>query len=319
MNTPHMIKLHGEIPQESKGLRLDQAVAKLFPEHSRARIQNWIKKDRLLLDDKSAKIRQKIMGGEKITVEAELPKEVSWDPEAIDLNIIYEDEDLLILNKPPGLVVHPAAGNFKGTLLNALLHHTPELVHIPRAGIVHRLDKDTTGIMMVAKTLEAHTFLVAQLKKRRVKREYEAIVQGVMTAGGTIDAPIARHRQARTKMAVVRTGKPAITHYRIIKKFPHHTHIRVNLETGRTHQIRVHMAYNHFPLVGDKTYGGRLSIPKNCPESLKQALQHFPRQALHAKQLTLTHPRSKETCAWSAPLPEDMQALLGVLDGAHFP
>lgn len=312
-STNPSIHLDAEIPAESHGQRLDQAVANLFPEHSRSRIQNWIKLGQLQIDGKTAKTKDKVKGGETIIIHAPMPKEVSFAPEPIRLNIVHEDESLLILNKPAGLVVHPAAGNLDGTLLNALLHHAPSLESIPRAGIVHRLDKDTTGIMMVAKTLEAHTFLVNQLQERLVSREYETIIQGVMTAGGTINEPIGRHPRQRIKMAVVHNGKPAITHYRIIKKFEHHTHLKVNLETGRTHQIRVHLAHRHHPIVGDKVYGGRLMLPKGASDEVKQAIRHFPRQALHAKQLTLIHPKSKEECVWSTPLPEDMQQLLEVL------
>lgn len=307
------VKLNGEIPFESRGLRLDQAVANLFPEYSRARIQAWIKQGQLTINNRLAKTKDKVKGGEKIAIDAVLPKEVSWAAEAIALDIIYEDEDLLIINKPAGLVVHPAAGNYEGTLLNALLHHVPTLAHVPRAGIVHRLDKDTTGIMMVAKTLQAHTFLVKQLQKRLVSREYEAVVQGVLTAGGTIDLPIGRHPTQRTKMTIIESGREAVTHYRILKKFAFHTYLKVNLETGRTHQIRVHLAYKHFPLVGDKTYGGRLAFPKGMDDTLKNYLRHFPRQALHAKQLSLTHPRTHQPCTWSVPLPADMQQLLKTL------
>ncbi len=309
-----MIQLQAKIPNGCKGFRLDQAVALIFPQHSRTRIQSWIKHQHLLLNGKPASIKDKVMGGETIEVAAPMPKEVSYAPEPIALDIIFEDEAILILNKPAGLVVHPAAGNLDGTLLNALLNHLPDLEHIPRAGIVHRLDKDTSGIMMVAKSLTSHTFLVDQLQKRAVSREYQALVQGVVTAGGTIDAPIGRHSKVRTKMAVTQIGKPAITHYRIIKKYPHHTHLKVNLETGRTHQIRVHLSHNHFPIIGDKVYQGRPTFNKNCPEPLKQCLTNFPRQALHAKKLTLVHPETQKSCNFSCPLPEDMEKLLDTLN-----
>jgi len=313
MNTAVSINLEAEIPMESQGLRLDQAVANIFPEHSRSRIQNWIKLGQLQLNGKTAKTKDKVKGGEIVIIDAPMPKEVSFAPQAISLNIVHEDEALLILNKPAGLVVHPAAGNLDGTLLNALLHHAPSLRSIPRAGIVHRLDKDTSGVMMVAKTLEAHTFLVKQLQERLISREYETIVQGVMTAGGTINEPIGRHPRQRIKMAVVHSGKCAITHYRIIKKFENYTYLRVNLETGRTHQIRVHLAHRHFPIVGDKVYGGRLALPKGAPEELRQAIRQFPRQALHARQLTLVHPVTGEACTWAAPLPQDIEELLKLL------
>lgn len=317
MHTPETINLHGEILPGWHGWRLDQAVAALFPEYSRGRLQTWIKEGQLTLNGKTAKVKDKVKLGDKIVLKASTSKEVSWIAEAITLDIIHEDEDILIINKPVGLVVHPAAGNYTGTLVNALLHHAPQLEQVPRAGIVHRLDKDTSGIMMVAKTIKAHTFLVNQLQKRLVSREYEAIVQGVMTSGGTIDAPIGRHTQQRMKMAVLESGKPAITHYRILKKFAFNTHVKVNLETGRTHQIRVHFAHKHFPIVGDKTYGGRLVLFKGMSEVLKDTIRHFPRQALHAKQLMFTHPSTGEECSWTAPLPADMQNLLTILEAEN--
>lgn len=317
MNTPESIILHGEILAEAHGSRLDQAVAALFPEYSRARLQTWIKEGQLTLNGQTARAKDKVKVGDKIELKTTPSKEVSWTAEAITLDIIHEDDDILIINKPVGLVVHPAAGNYTGTLVNALLHHLPALAQVPRAGIVHRLDKDTSGIMMVAKTLKSHTFLVNQLQKRLVSREYEAIVQGVMTSGGTIDAPIGRHTQQRTKMAVLESGKPAITHYRILKKFAFNTYVKVNLETGRTHQIRVHFAHKHFPVVGDKTYGGRLILFKGMSEILKEAIRHFPRQALHAKQLTFIHPSTGEECSWAAPLPVDMQNFLTILEAEN--
>jgi 23S rRNA pseudouridine1911/1915/1917 synthase len=220
-----------------------------------------------------------------------------------------------VLDKPAGLVVHPAAGHADGTLLNALLHHAPELASVPRGGIVHRLDKDTTGLMVVAKTLEAHTQLVAQLQARSVSRVYEAIVQGVVTSGGKVDAPIGRHPQQRQKMAVTSTGKPAVSHYRVLERFRAHTHVRVKLETGRTHQIRVHMAYINFPLVGDPVYGGRFRIPPATNPVLVQALRDYPRQALHARFLELDHPVSGERLGWESPLPDDFVELLNLLRG----
>ena len=229
------------------------------------------------------------------------------------LEILYEDSALIVLNKPPGLVVHPGAGNREGTLVNALLHHAPELANVPRAGVVHRLDKDTSGLLVVARTLAAHTHLVAQLQARTVKREYFAIVAGVMTAGGTIEAPVGRHPSERTRMAVVVGGREAVTHYRVLERFRGHTYVRVNLETGRTHQIRVHMAHLHYPLVGDPTYGGRLRLPADSSSTLREALRHFKRQALHAGVLGLIHPESGAALQWDAPLPADMQQLLEAL------
>ena len=246
-------------------------------------------------------------------LDAEIQVQGDWQPEAIALDIIYEDHALLVINKPAGLVVHPAAGHQDGTLLNALLHHAPELAKVPRAGIVHRLDKDTTGLMVVAKTLEAQTDLVIQLQNRSVIREYECVVVGVMTAGGKVDQPIARHGTNRQKMAVVAGGKQAISHYRVINRFRTHTHVKVKLETGRTHQIRVHMSHIYFPLVGDQTYGGRLRIPPGASTELIAMLREFPRQALHARRLELEHPDDNRTMRWEAPLPADMLALLALL------
>jgi 23S rRNA pseudouridine1911/1915/1917 synthase len=246
-------------------------------------------------------------------LEAEREVQGDWQPEAIALEVIYEDDSLMVINKPAGLVVHPAAGHQDGTLLNALLHHAPDLAKVPRAGIVHRLDKDTTGLMVVAKTLEAQTDLVGQLQARSVTREYEAVVVGVMTAGGKVDQPIARHGTNRQKMAVMVGGKQAVSHYRVISRFRAHTHVRVKLETGRTHQIRVHMSYIHFPLIGDQTYGGRMRIPAGASPELLEMLRGFPRQALHARRLQLTHPDDGRLMSWEVPLPEDMLNLLALL------
>jgi 23S rRNA pseudouridine1911/1915/1917 synthase len=240
---------------------------------------------------------------------------VSWEPEAIALDILYEDDAIIVLNKPAGLVVHPAAGHADGTLVNALLAHAPELAQVPRGGIVHRLDKETSGLMVVARSLAAHSNLVAQLQDRSVKREYCAICIGVMTGGGTIDAPIGRHPRQRKKMAVVAVGgKPAITHYRVTRRFGHHTRVAVSLETGRTHQIRVHMAHRHYPLVGDPVYGGRPRLPRGASDGLIAALRGFPRQALHAQGLGLVHPATGAACQFDVPLPADMQELLRVLE-----
>jgi 23S rRNA pseudouridine1911/1915/1917 synthase len=236
-----------------------------------------------------------------------------WEPEPIDLDIVYEDEAILVINKPAGLVVHPASGNWQGTLLNALLHHDASLDTVPRAGIVHRLDKETSGLLVVARTLEAQTSLVEQLQERSLTREYDAVINGVLTGGGKVDAPIGRHPVDRKRMAVVGNGKPAVTHYRVAERFRAHTHIKVKLETGRTHQIRVHMAYLKHPLIGDPVYGGRLRMPPASGEMMQQMLRRFPRQALHASRLGLLHPVSGEYMEWEMPLPEDMVQLLEVL------
>lgn len=300
------------VPAQMNGMRFDQAASALFPEFSRARLQTWIKNGQLTLAGRIAKPKERLLGGEQLALQAhEEPEE--WLAESIPLEIVYEDQHLLVVNKPAGLVVHPAAGNASGTLLNALLHHYPELAEVPRAGIVHRLDKDTTGLLVVAKTPSARDDLVAQLQARSVTREYEAVAIGTMTGGGRVDAPIGRHPKQRTKMAVVAIGKPAVTHYRVLTRFVGHTHIRVNLETGRTHQIRVHMAHIHFPLIGDSTYGGRFKAPKGTDPALVQALKSFPRQALHAARLALTHPDTGAHCEWQAPLPEDFVQLLAQL------
>jgi 23S rRNA pseudouridine1911/1915/1917 synthase len=303
-----------QVPYEQGNKRLDQVAAQLFPDFSRSRLQQWIKDGQLTVDGKVWRGRDKLVGGEKLELHAELAPEGDWQPEAIDLDIIFEDEHILVINKPAGLVVHPAAGNHEGTLLNGLLHHCPELVNIPRAGIVHRLDKDTTGLMVVAKTLQAQANLVKQLSDRTMGREYEAVVQGVMTGGGKVDAAIGRHGTQRTKMAVNPMGKEAVTHYRVLKKFGTHTHIRCKLETGRTHQIRVHMSHIGYALAGDATYAGRTRLVRGIGPTLRNLLQTFPRQALHAKALALWHPVDGDWLEWEIDLPEDMVHLLKVLE-----
>lgn len=308
------IVLKATVPEHMAGARLDQVAAELFGSYSRSRLQKWIKEGELLVDGKSCRPRDKLFGGEELSVKALLEPEGEWHAEAIELDICFEDEDILVINKPAGLVVHPAAGNYQGTLLNGVLHYLPANENIPRAGIVHRLDKETSGLMVVAKTLVAHQSLVKQLQAKTVSREYLAIVQGVMTGGGTVDKPIGRHPQARTKMAVLDFGgKEAVSHYRVIERFPAHTLIRVKLETGRTHQIRVHMASIGYPLVGDSTYGGRLKLPKGATQELHDALRAFKRQALHATQLALSHPVSGEHMEWQALPPDDFNRLFAML------
>jgi len=307
------IQLEATVPDTLFGQRLDQAVAQLFPDYSRSRIQGWIKEGELTVNGKVLRPRDKLSGGEKIVVAATIALIEEHKPEAIELDVIYEDEHILIINKPSGLVVHPAAGHADGTLLNALLHHAPEVAQVPRAGIVHRLDRETTGLMVVAKTIQAQTDLVEQLQSRSMGREYEAVVQGVMIGGGKVDAPMGRHSKNRQKMAVVGVGKEAVTHYRVLQKFRSHTHIRLKLETGRTHQIRVHMAHINYPLVGDPLYGGRFRLPKNTSEKMQSVLKNFRRQALHAKKLELWHPATGEHCSWEIDLPADLQQLVNVL------
>lgn len=308
------IEIAAEVPAELDGDRLDQAAAKLFPDYSRSRLQGWIKKGDLLVDGGQLRPRDKVYQGMRLSIDTEPEQAVGWQAQEIDLDILYEDEHILVLNKPAGLVVHPAAGHADGTLVNALLGHAPEMAKLPRGGIVHRLDMDTSGIMVAAKSLLAHQDLVSQLQERTVKREYCAVCIGVMTGGSTVDEPIGRHPKQRKKMAVLAVGgKPAITHYRVTQRFGHHTRIAVKLETGRTHQIRVHMAHRHYPLVGDPTYGGRPRIPKGASEELIAALRGFPRQALHAQALGLFHPESGEEMYFECPLPDDMLQLLDVL------
>ena len=307
------IQLRQQVPDNLKGYRLDQAAARIFAEYSRGRLQKWIRDGQLCVDGRPGKVREKVVGGEWLTLQAEPEATNSWQAQPLDLNIVYEDDAILVINKPAGLVVHPGAGNPDLTLLNGLLHHCSQLDAVPRAGIVHRLDKDTTGLLVVAKTLTAHHSLVKQLKARSVSREYEAIVQGEVIRSGTIDAPVGRHPVARVRMAVSRGGKPAVTHYRVIMGYQGYSHLRVILETGRTHQIRVHMAHIGHPLAGDPLYGGRLQIPAGIGQALATGLRGFGRQALHAARLALTHPDSGELMAWEAPLPQDIQNLLALL------
>ncbi|WP_205743141.1 23S rRNA pseudouridine(1911/1915/1917) synthase RluD [Halioglobus maricola] len=309
------IQISAQVPAEMDGDRLDQVAARLFPDYSRSRLQGWIKKGELLVDGGQLRPRDKVEEGMELAIDTEPEEVVGWKAQDIALDILHEDEHIIVLNKPAGLVVHPGAGHAEGTLVNALLAHAPEMAQLPRGGIVHRLDMETSGIMVAAKSILAHGDLVAQLQERTVKREYSAVCIGVMTGGGTVNEPIGRHPKQRKKMAVLAAGgKPAITHYRVAKRFGHHTSIAVNLETGRTHQIRVHMAHRHYPLVGDPTYGGRPRIPKGASEELVQALRGFPRQALHARALGLFHPETGEEVNFDCPLPEDMKGLLATLE-----
>ena len=296
------------VPDDYAGMRFDQALAKLLPEYSRSRLQEWIAAGQASLDGAAATAKQKVWGGEAIAVQPQThPAEQQHQAEDIALDIVYEDNALLVINKPAGLVVHPGSGNWDGTLLNALLHHAPQLEGVPRAGIVHRLDKDTSGLLVVAKTLTAQTALVRQLQARSVKREYLALVWGELRHGGKVDAPIGRHPTQRVKMAAIENGKPAVTHYQVEEKFPACTLLRCRLETGRTHQIRVHLAHIGHPLVGDSVY---LKGAQKCIPQLRSLLHGFPRQALHATRLALEHPDNNEMMEWHAPLPQDMQLLL---------
>jgi 23S rRNA pseudouridine1911/1915/1917 synthase len=305
------------IPDELAGLRFDQALTKLMPNHSRTQIQEWIKNQNISLNGKFPKVRDTVLGGEVITIDATLKQQPIWEAQNIALNIVYEDTELLVINKPAGMVVHPAAGNANNTLLNALLHHAPSLQKLPRAGIIHRLDKETTGLLVIAKTPTALTSLTAQLKARTISRIYQTVVAGLLISGNTIKAPMARHPIQRKRMAVSDAydlkAKPAITHYRVMEQYRAHTRLKVQLETGRTHQIRVHMAHIHHAVVGDPVYGGRLQLPKGASPELVVELRGFKRQALHAYELGLIHPLTQEHIQWRAPLPADMLQLIRCL------
>lgn len=295
------------------GYRLDKALATLFPAYSRARLQQWIREGYVSINTQLPRVRDKVQGGEDIQVTAPGVETVNWEAQAIPIDLLYEDEAILVVNKSAGLVVHPGAGNQDNTLLNALLHHAPTLAQLPRAGIVHRLDKGTTGVLIVARSLPAYQALIRQQQARQFVRVYQAIVKGTIVAGGCIDVPIGRHPVQRTKMAVVANGKPARTHYRVIQRFRTYTHLHVHLETGRTHQIRVHLAHQRHPLLGDTVYGGRLTTLPKSHSDLNAALQRFQRPALHAERLGFVHPTTQIFMEWQAPLPNDLQTLLMVL------
>jgi len=294
------------IPPEYGGMRLDAALAKMFPDHSRSRLQGWLKDGLIRVDDAAVDGKRKVWGGEQVSMEAApSAQDLGAMAEDIPLDIVFEDETIMVINKPVGLVVHPGSGNWSGTLMNGLLHHAPHLAEVPRAGIVHRLDKDTSGLMVVAKTLTAQTALVRQLQARTVRRHYQALALGQVLQDGTVDAPIGRHARDRVKMAVVGGGREARTHYVIMERFTKCTLLECRLETGRTHQIRVHMANIAHPLVGDSVYGRKVSGDPR--------LDSFPRQALHAWRLALEHPLTGEEMAWETPLPQDFTDLLQAL------
>lgn len=304
------IHLHASIPAELTGKRLDQALALLFADYSRAQWQRWVAAGYIQLDQQViTAVRTKVLAGQAIVVAAPQEEQTIWQPQALDLPVLYVDDSVIVINKPAGLVVHPAAGNHEGTLVNALLHAYPELAEIPRAGLVHRLDKDTTGLLVVARTLTAQHFLVQQLQERQIHREYFCIVKGQIISGGTVDAPLGRHPTQRKRRAVLVSGKPAITHYRVVKRLPHFTGVEVKLETGRTHQIRVHLQHIGYPIIGDPVYGGRKYIPAGANLALQEVLKCWHRQALHARRLCFVHPAKGELCEWVAPLPEDLQSL----------
>jgi len=302
------------VPQTAAGRRFDAVLAELFPEFSRSKLSEWIKSGHARLDGRDdVRGRDPVRGGETATLDVILEAQIDAQPEDIPFDVLYEDADVIVLDKPAGLVVHPGAGNPTGTLVNALLFRDATLATLPRAGIVHRLDKDTSGVMVVARTLPAHTALVAQLSARDVHRQYLAIVVGALVSGGTANAAIERHPRDRLKMAVREDGRDAITHYRLRERFRAHTALECRLETGRTHQIRVHMAHIKYPIIGDPLYGGPLKLPKGASEELIAALRGFKRQALHAEVLEFTHPTSGKVISVRAPLPADMQQLLAAL------
>jgi 23S rRNA pseudouridine1911/1915/1917 synthase len=299
---------------EAAGLRFDQALARALPQYSRARLKAWIDSGAVEVDGRPLRGKDRVLGGEQVHIQGQLPAQDRVQAEAIPLVVIFRDRSLLVIDKPAGLVVHPGAGNARHTLQNALLALDPRLALLPRAGLVHRLDKDTSGLLLVARTPEAHSALVKAMAARQITREYLAVCTGIMTGGGTIDEPIGRHRTLRTRMAVRSDGRPAVTHYRIERRFRTHTLVRVTLETGRTHQIRVHLAHLGFPVVGDPVYGGRRRIPKGSSPALAREVQDFPRQALHAARLTFTYPVTQLEYEWRSPLPQDMQGLLAALE-----
>lgn len=301
------------IEEQYSGFRLDMALSQMMPDYSRSRIQDWIKSGFITLNDKTVKPREKVYLGDRLTLDIPETTKTFDPPQQIEFEVLFEDEHLFVINKPVGLVVHPAAGHQSGTLVNGLLFREPKLEQLPRAGIVHRLDKDTSGVMVVARSLQAHNALVEALQMRAVKREYIAIARGLITAGRTVDEPIARHPVDRKRMSIQESGKHAITHFTVAERYRHHSLINVQLETGRTHQIRVHMAHIRYPLLGDQTYGGRFAIPAGVSDELEQVLRSFRRQALHARRLSFDHPVSGEALSFEAEIPSDMQYLIEVL------
>jgi len=307
------IKLEARVPPEAAGRRLDQALAALFPEYSRTRIKSWIDEGRVLVDGAVLRAKTLVVGGETVQIDVEIESSTRVVAQEIPLVIVHEDDDLLVVDKPAGLVVHPGAGNPDRTLQNALLAHDAGLARLPRAGIVHRLDKDTSGLLVVARNLESHAALVRMLGAREVQREYEAICVGVMTGGGRVDAPIGRHPVDRVRMSIREDGRESVTHYRVIERFRAHTHVRVMLETGRTHQIRVHLAHVGYPIVGDPVYGRRLALPRGAAPHLVAALRSLKRQALHAARLSFLHPRTGIELDFRSQLPPDLAELIAAL------
>ncbi|HEY2276571.1 MAG TPA: 23S rRNA pseudouridine(1911/1915/1917) synthase RluD [Steroidobacteraceae bacterium] len=305
------------MPAAAAGLRFDQALARALPQYSRAQLKSWIESGAARAEGRALRGKDRVLGGERVRIEARFASlsEVEVGAETLPLTVVFRDRALLVIDKPAGMVVHPGAGNPRHTLQNALLGLDRKLALVPRAGLVHRLDKDTSGLLVVARTPEVHTALVAALAAREISRQYVAVCTGVMTGGGTVDEPIGRHRSQRLRMTVRRDGRPAVTHYRVLKRFRAHTLVRVELESGRTHQIRVHLAHLGFPIVGDPLYGGRRRLPAGCTPALAAALGAFHRQALHAECLALTHPATGRRMQWQAAPPADLQGLLRALEG----
>lgn len=308
------LELAAVLPDTAAGKRLDRALADAFPDYSRSRLQHWLREGGVTVDGHVRRGRDRVAGGEAVRVTGRLPDAApTVAPEPLGLDRVYEDDDLLVVNKPAGLVVHPGAGNGGGTLQNALLHHYPHLAGLPRCGLVHRIDKDTSGLLVIALSERGHAALTQQIQDKTLVREYDALVAGRVTAGDRIEAPIGRHPRDRKRMAVVDDGRPAVSHYRVRERFSAHTLLRVFLETGRTHQVRVHLAHRRYPLVGDPVYGHRPRLPKGADDSLRTALGGLGRQALHAARLALSHPATGETVSWEAPRPADMEDVLAAL------
>jgi 23S rRNA pseudouridine1911/1915/1917 synthase len=302
------------LPERLNGERIDSSLAEMLPHFSRSKITSSIKSGLALINENLFKPKDKVIGNEVVTISLSQKEPTSWAPEDIPLDIVYEDDDIIVINKPFGLVTHPGAGNWNGTLANALLNYDSNLSKLDRAGIVHRLDKNTSGLMVISKNAKSQKFLVEQLQSHSVEREYSAIVYGHMISGGSINEPIGRDPKDRVKQAILTNGKESKTHYRAIDRFMSHTHVKAILETGRTHQIRVHLSHIGHPLIGDPMYGGRVRFPKKASLELKDELLNFQRQALHSKKLTLTHPTTGQSMSWKVDLPADMQQLLSTLN-----